>query len=347
MDFEEHTLEDVGVAVSSADLAPSASFSSQDIEFEDNGLPADAVEINDSYGDYKKVKEEKIDDLFKEVEEEVLAEEAVSDSNSYMDNPEELLIEESEKVLKVPTNVESTPEQAVPSSAAIFNKEKERARESLKLDKPRPQIPFEISYAKIDPVAFGDLTPAEANEGIIPPTTSIEAEPPEAVEETVKTVKEEKVSAVSPELKTHQEPAKAFKFDSLDQFEATLNKEKLVASTAPIPKSGFSSWQEKYSGVSALSGVNLMPIDKTKDRIIRKKKKIVRKEFEKTVAFAEESLTMTEGIASETLAQLLVKQGQYSQARAMYAKLRLIMPEKSSFFAGEIEKIQNLPDEPS
>ena len=338
MDFEEHTLEEVGIAVSSDDLAPSESFSIQEVEIDENGLPADAIEINDSYGDYKKEKEGQINDLFEEAEAEVLAEEAVSDSKNYMDNPEELLLEESEKVLKTSDNAAS------PSIESETDGLIAEAPEKLeRLDKPRPQIPFEISYAKMDPV----LTATAVNEVISPTETTIEEEISEEIPEITEPTIEEKVATVLPETKVSPKPAEAFKFDSLDQFEAVLNQDKLGGFTTPVPKTGFSSWQEQYSGVGALSGINLVPLDKSTGKIIRKKKKVVRKEFEKTVAFAEESLTMTEGIASETLAQLLVKQGQYSQARAMYAKLRLIMPEKSSFFAGEIEKIQNLPDEPS
>ncbi len=348
MDFEEHTLDEVGTAISSDDLVPSESFSSQDIVMDEHGLPADAEEINDSYDDYKKEKEGKINDLFKEAEEEVLAEEAVSDSKTFVDNPEELLIGESEKVLAETTSLASTSKEVEPEAAAIFNNEKKRAGVSLKLDKPRPQIPFEISYVKIDPVAINEPESSDTKEEIISTeSTSIAEETSEELKEAVESTQTEEASTVLREFKKPQESEETFKFDSLDQFEAKLNQEKSTISTKPIPKSGFNSWQEKYSGVSALSGINLMPLDKTKGKIIRKKKKIVRKQFEKTVAFAEESLTMTDGIASETLAQLLVKQGQYSQARAMYAKLCLIIPEKSSFFAGEIEKIQNLPDEPS
>lgn len=47
-------------------------------------------------------------------------------------------------------------------------------------------------------------------------------------------------------------------------------------------------------------------------------------------------------LASDALAQLLVKQGHYGQAIAMYEKLILKYPQKSSFFAAQIEKIKEL-----
>ena len=47
-------------------------------------------------------------------------------------------------------------------------------------------------------------------------------------------------------------------------------------------------------------------------------------------------------LASDALAQLLVKQGHYGQAIAMYEKLVLKYPQKSSFFAAQIEKVEAL-----
>ncbi len=346
MDFEEDSLEEIGTADSSDELAPSESFSLQEIEFDENGLPADAVEINDNYQELKGVQDPQINDLFKEAEAEILAEEAVSDSKAYIDNPEALLIEESEKVISSATILE----------AMSNNKKTDAENEALenKLDvsenlantaKPRPQIPFEISYSELDPIANENVTPPETETS---KTASLDKMEELSKETQAQPIMEEpKKSQVLPQPKKTRVPVESFTFDSLDQFEAKLIKDKLKPFTTPVPKSGFNSWQQQYSGVESLSGVNLVPLEKSTGKVIKKRKKIVRKQFEKTVAFAEESLTMTEGIASETLAQLLVKQGQYSQARAMYKELCLIMPKKSSFFAGEIEKIQNLPDEPS
>ena len=57
---------------------------------------------------------------------------------------------------------------------------------------------------------------------------------------------------------------------------------------------------------------------------------------------AETSLVENEEIVSEPLALLLVKQGSYKKAIKMYEKLSLIFPEKSSFFAEQIENLKNL-----
>jgi len=48
IDFEEDSLEEIGMPpISSDELAPSESFSAQDFEIDENGLPTDAVEVND------------------------------------------------------------------------------------------------------------------------------------------------------------------------------------------------------------------------------------------------------------------------------------------------------------
>jgi len=58
--------------------------------------------------------------------------------------------------------------------------------------------------------------------------------------------------------------------------------------------------------------------------------------------FARESVKNRPSLISETLANLLAKQGHIEKSIAMYEKLRLLIPEKSDFFASQIEKLKNI-----
>ncbi|PHN01404.1 hypothetical protein [Flavilitoribacter nigricans] len=57
---------------------------------------------------------------------------------------------------------------------------------------------------------------------------------------------------------------------------------------------------------------------------------------------AEESVREDLGVASETLAGLLVQQHQYERAIKMYEHLSLLIPEKNTYFAAKIDAIKNL-----
>lgn len=72
----------------------------------------------------------------------------------------------------------------------------------------------------------------------------------------------------------------------------------------------------------------------------KKKGKDKKKKKKRIKQLAQKSLTLSDDIISETLAELLVDQGSNKKAIKMYKKLSLIFPEKSAFFAAQIKKLK-------
>jgi hypothetical protein len=133
----------------------------------------------------------------------------------------------------------------------------------------------------------------------------------------------------------------------------SLHAQPQAAETAiPMPKSSFSSWLRKFKKPE-LVDVS-MPVEsetdfvqyadkideKFKDKKVGKEKTKKKKKNADLIAFAEQSLIHNEEITSETLAQLLGEHGRKERAIHIYEKLMLHIPEKSLYFASEIERLK-------
>ena len=146
----------------------------------------------------------------------------------------------------------------------------------------------------------------------------------------------------------------------------------------PVPKTSFKDWKEKFlpdpsedpptevsledilredeeNQIDAIIEEEIAEEKKKKEKKKKKQKqknkkeetknkkdsgKKKKKKKRKIIDIAKKSIQNNDDILSETLAELLVKQGSRKKAIQMYERLSLIFPEKSAFFAEKIEKIQ-------
>lgn len=116
----------------------------------------------------------------------------------------------------------------------------------------------------------------------------------------------------------------------------------------PQPKGSFTSWVRQFQPDEVKQQLgDLMEARKREEiKRLKKQKKKARKKKKKAdvdqhiIDFAEQSLTDSQIIISETLAELLAEQGQTEMSINMYEKLKLVFPEKSTYFAAIIEKLK-------
>ncbi|MFK7933826.1 MAG: hypothetical protein AB8G22_09960 [Saprospiraceae bacterium] len=85
--------------------------------------------------------------------------------------------------------------------------------------------------------------------------------------------------------------------------------------------------------------------DSPKAKVKKKKKKKKKKKDSEAKRVARESLEEDEEIGSELLAEILIMQGNYEKAIAMYERLSLANPEKSAYFAAKIAELDDDEEE--
>ncbi len=109
-----------------------------------------------------------------------------------------------------------------------------------------------------------------------------------------------------------------------------------AAEVAPLPKDRFRGWRERDDRRAALRH-RLLARARSQARASRANPEVSEAEVRN---IARQSVARHEGLASETLARVLVEQGKYRRAIAMYQELSLRYPEKSATFAAIIDELQ-------
>ncbi|MBP7184075.1 MAG: hypothetical protein KBA06_01100, partial [Saprospiraceae bacterium] len=114
-----------------------------------------------------------------------------------------------------------------------------------------------------------------------------------------------------------------------------------------IPQSAFSVWLRQYKYDQSTPFVPtkphaIPPIEKIEEKEVSDKKNKIKEEFGEVIAEASKSLFENQDLVSETLANILENQGKIEKAIEMFEKLKLIFPNKSTYFASRIENLNKL-----
>ncbi|MBK7408391.1 MAG: hypothetical protein IPJ40_10230 [Saprospirales bacterium] len=234
--------------------------------------------------------------------------------------------------------------KALDSGELLFELEEERLELKSLSEILAERQPLETETPAVDPPtasetkAVIELFREEEEEA---QTTDLEDAPIEEEIPEVATPLEEEI----PEVEMEVEPEATPEPEPIPEPEPVVQ---LVVNpvskpAAPQPKSAFSSWQKRYDQLRMLASLSTFDIPPAPKTSKKTGKGEPGKESSRTPLaqdLARKSVEEKEAIISETLAELLARQGHLQKAIAMYEKLCLIFPEKSSFFAQKIENLK-------
>lgn len=109
----------------------------------------------------------------------------------------------------------------------------------------------------------------------------------------------------------------------------------------PQPKRSFNSWLKQFQEPAIKSQLDEIMEHKKLEEVKKKSKKIKKRKHQ-MLEVAVKSITENQEVVSETLAELLVRQGRFERAIEMYKRLLLLFPEKSDYFASKIDNLKSI-----
>lgn len=204
--------------------------------------------------------------------------------------------------------------------------------EPFDMESQLASIENEILETSIEPILEFETKEVERPmENTIEFVPEIENEP-EDVLKIIQELPDEPISAVEPHIK---EMAKT------EEIEENTHPKDLMVMMS------FNDWLHFFKSKKAVQeeeekGKNAIKASWQKEKLIKamdEEEDIVPEEIFKQ---AMDSISFSSNIASETLAELLVKQGKIEKAIEIYEKLSLSNPEKKTYFASKINGLHLL-----
>lgn len=118
------------------------------------------------------------------------------------------------------------------------------------------------------------------------------------------------------------------------------DKKKKDKKKLKVKSGSYAEWLLKQKQIKEEGSIAYELMELKEGKKSKKDKKAKgKKKAGKTEKKAMKSVKKTKGVISERLAELLALQGHTNQAKLMYEELSLIYPEKSTYFAAQIENL--------
>ncbi|MEZ5082608.1 MAG: hypothetical protein R2750_04055 [Bacteroidales bacterium] len=150
-------------------------------------------------------------------------------------------------------------------------------------------------------------------------------------------------NAILDKLSNHEDPAISRQLNSLDHIVEHLDKKPEQKTTdKDIFKPDIKDYDFDHLQKLPSQDSNIEKNKHLIDKFLEEEPSIsapVKTDFFSPEELAKKSLEDNDEVVSETLAKLFLKQGNLAKAVKIYKKLSLLYPEKNTFFAAQIEKI--------